>query len=191
MNIYFTYSNKYAFHDTRTLSFLFFFLMIPRPPRSTLFPYTTLFRSRRSTSACTTRTPSSPATGSFTTWSACARRRIRSRRSGIPPTPRANDRHHLLGVRRDRRGERPAVRDAPLADRQRAVAGADAVRAGGAVRDPRRPVHRGAAGAGLRRRDHGAVPVRHHAAQPGPRRPLGPEGLARLGGGGGAGRRPV
>src|SRR5256885_3959528 len=28
-------------------SFLFFFLMIRRPPRSTLFPYTTLFRSRR------------------------------------------------------------------------------------------------------------------------------------------------
>src|SRR2546426_3506513 len=28
------------------LSFLFFFLMIRRPPRSTLFPYTTLFRSR-------------------------------------------------------------------------------------------------------------------------------------------------
>src|SRR5690348_17518763 len=26
-------------------SFLFFFLMIRRPPRSTLFPYTTLFRS--------------------------------------------------------------------------------------------------------------------------------------------------
>src|SRR5439155_24442133 len=26
-------------------SSLFFFLMIPRPPRSTLFPYTTLFRS--------------------------------------------------------------------------------------------------------------------------------------------------
>src|SRR3989449_10126545 len=28
-------------------SFFFFFLMIRRPPRSTLFPYTTLFRSRR------------------------------------------------------------------------------------------------------------------------------------------------
>src|SRR5258705_5089462 len=28
-----------------TLSFFFFFLMIRRPPRSTLFPYTTLFRS--------------------------------------------------------------------------------------------------------------------------------------------------
>src|SRR2546429_5902235 len=27
---------------------LFFFLMIRRPPRSTLFPYTTLFRSQRS-----------------------------------------------------------------------------------------------------------------------------------------------
>src|SRR3712207_9455792 len=29
------------------LTFFFFFLMIRRPPRSTLFPYTTLFRSRR------------------------------------------------------------------------------------------------------------------------------------------------
>src|SRR3989475_5875358 len=28
------------------MCFLFFFLMIRRPPRSTLFPYTTLFRSR-------------------------------------------------------------------------------------------------------------------------------------------------
>src|ERR1019366_10774519 len=27
--------------------FFFFFLMIRRPPRSTLFPYTTLFRSRQ------------------------------------------------------------------------------------------------------------------------------------------------
>src|SRR6202041_605661 len=31
-------------------SFCFFFLMIRRPPRSTLFPYTTLFRSRAWTS---------------------------------------------------------------------------------------------------------------------------------------------
>ena len=30
-----------------SLLFLFFFLMIRRPPRSTLFPYTTLFRSAR------------------------------------------------------------------------------------------------------------------------------------------------
>src|SRR6266403_5491417 len=31
--------------------FFFFFLMIRRPPRSTLFPYTTLFRSRREPAA--------------------------------------------------------------------------------------------------------------------------------------------
>src|SRR5689334_24664670 len=30
----------------RYLFYIFFFLMIRRPPRSTLFPYTTLFRSR-------------------------------------------------------------------------------------------------------------------------------------------------
>src|SRR5690348_18508439 len=35
------------FHFFTSLHFfLFFFLMIRRPPRSTLFPYTTLFRSR-------------------------------------------------------------------------------------------------------------------------------------------------
>src|SRR6516164_5863689 len=32
--------------ESVSLFFLFFFLMIRRPPRSTLFPYTTLFRSR-------------------------------------------------------------------------------------------------------------------------------------------------
>src|SRR2546429_9879452 len=37
-------------HDTNMVIF-FFFLMIRRPPRSTLFPYTTLFRSRRSASS--------------------------------------------------------------------------------------------------------------------------------------------
>src|SRR5262245_65580975 len=43
------------------LSFLymFFFLMIRRPPRSTLFPYTTLFRSSRRTSGL----PSRPVSG--------------------------------------------------------------------------------------------------------------------------------
>src|SRR5437667_7735519 len=34
----------YSFYDR--IFILFFFLMIRRPPRSTLFPYTTLFRSR-------------------------------------------------------------------------------------------------------------------------------------------------
>src|SRR2546430_7638929 len=31
----------------KSFYFFFFFLMIRRPPRSTLFPYTTLFRSNR------------------------------------------------------------------------------------------------------------------------------------------------
>src|SRR5438874_9850681 len=34
-----------------TLSLSFFFLMIRRPPRSTLFPYTTLFRSAATVNA--------------------------------------------------------------------------------------------------------------------------------------------
>src|SRR5580704_18539338 len=38
------YSLQFFFFDMFLL--LFFFLMIRRPPRSTLFPYTTLFRSR-------------------------------------------------------------------------------------------------------------------------------------------------
>src|SRR6266496_4829999 len=36
----------------RIIYFFFFFLMIRRPPRSTLFPYTTLFRSRPHAGAC-------------------------------------------------------------------------------------------------------------------------------------------
>src|SRR6266566_8909334 len=37
----------YLFCIVDDLIFFFFFLMIRRPPRSTLFPYTTLFRSPR------------------------------------------------------------------------------------------------------------------------------------------------
>src|SRR5690242_21613736 len=36
---------KHTVISTLMRAFLFFFLMIRRPPRSTLFPYTTLFRS--------------------------------------------------------------------------------------------------------------------------------------------------
>src|SRR3954463_16696253 len=43
-------------------SLFFFFLMIRRPPRSTLFPYTTLFRSATPSSACPV--PVSPASRS-------------------------------------------------------------------------------------------------------------------------------
>src|SRR2546430_13639286 len=39
----------------------FFFLMIRRPPRSTLFPYTTLFRSRHPGRGCPVHGPDEPA----------------------------------------------------------------------------------------------------------------------------------
>src|SRR5215204_7247373 len=41
-------------------TFFFFFLMIRRPPRSTLFPYTTLFRSRRDRPLRALRLPRRP-----------------------------------------------------------------------------------------------------------------------------------
>src|SRR2546427_3842071 len=53
------------------LCLLFFFLMIRRPPRSTLFPYTTLFRSQ----------PGTPRRGS-------GRRRI----ARVPRTPQRTER---------------------------------------------------------------------------------------------------
>src|SRR5260221_8737309 len=57
----------------------FFFLMIRRPPRSTLFPYTTLFRSRSTWPCCPTPR------------SAC-RRRDRGPRSPSAPTDRKSTR---------------------------------------------------------------------------------------------------
>src|SRR5205085_12655818 len=42
------------------LSFSFFFLMIRRPPRSTLFPYTTLFRSALLSGSANPNSPSTP-----------------------------------------------------------------------------------------------------------------------------------
>src|SRR5215204_6921297 len=54
-----------SFHRTLLLiTFLFFFfLMIRRPPRSTLFPYTTLFRSRHA--AIRAWSPDSSTSGTF------------------------------------------------------------------------------------------------------------------------------
>src|SRR5256885_5104255 len=49
-------SPKIIFYSNMThRSLFFFFLMIRRPPRSTLFPYTTLFRSCSSPSCATWR----------------------------------------------------------------------------------------------------------------------------------------
>src|SRR5256885_8072224 len=41
-----------SYCDALPPMFFFFFLMIRRPPRSTLFPYTTLFRSSKNHSIC-------------------------------------------------------------------------------------------------------------------------------------------
>src|SRR5215475_15209848 len=41
-------------------AYIIFFLMIRRPPRSTLFPYTTLFRSPRRGAGSSARCPGSP-----------------------------------------------------------------------------------------------------------------------------------
>src|SRR5258708_32403884 len=43
----FTLLTSFESREPLHRAFNFFFLMIRRPPRSTLFPYTTLFRSRR------------------------------------------------------------------------------------------------------------------------------------------------
>src|SRR2546430_17504909 len=45
MNVPMMTNAGYSEHITSCTLFSFFFLMIRRPPRSTLFPYTTLFRS--------------------------------------------------------------------------------------------------------------------------------------------------
>src|SRR5436190_13721807 len=64
--------------------FFFFFLMIRRPPRSTLFPYTTLFRSawRRSDGG---RSPAPAAR------SRCSRARRRHRRARRRTGPRSEE----------------------------------------------------------------------------------------------------
>src|SRR2546429_9768895 len=61
--------------------FFFFFLMIRRPPRSTLFPYTTLFRSRTRTGDWLAQRHGLPAAPGRVRMSGCggrARRRLRS-----------------------------------------------------------------------------------------------------------------
>src|SRR2546429_2160089 len=82
----------------------FFFLMIRRPPRSTLFPYTTLFRSRRSArtsrwsrprAALCCRRPSPPVPSTFP-WS---RRRVGRRRCRPSSTPL----HSMSGDRKSTR----------------------------------------------------------------------------------------
>src|SRR5215211_3021372 len=87
---------RFSYDCAMTVSVCFFFLMRRRPPRSTLFPYTTLFRSRR-------------------------RRRSRRSRPARAPRgrPRASPRAQRGGRRRRRRQRgRRAGRRARRAPRQ-------------------------------------------------------------------------
>src|SRR3712207_8114410 len=77
----------------------FFFLMIRRPPRSTLFPYTTLFRSRRRRDRRPRRHPAADRP---------PRRPRRRRRLALADLPLAAGRQRLRHQRLHRR--RPAVR---------------------------------------------------------------------------------
>src|SRR3989442_1298284 len=76
-------------HPTRpaSASLLLFFLMIRRPPRSTLFPYTTLFRSRHG------RGVAQPGAA--------------ARRAGAVAAAGRGDLERLLTERRRRRGRHP------------------------------------------------------------------------------------
>src|SRR5439155_22108412 len=64
--------------------FHFFFLMIRRPPRSTLFPYTTLFRSRLTRWPPGSRLPRCP----------CARSSTRARGKCTPRARRGRSEEH-------------------------------------------------------------------------------------------------
>src|SRR6266508_5870276 len=56
----FVYCLSYVWCSLLSLFFFFFFLMIRRPPRSTLFPYTTLFRSPPGSNLCCRRAIAAP-----------------------------------------------------------------------------------------------------------------------------------
>src|SRR3989441_12500247 len=70
--------------------FFFFFLMIRRPPRSTLFPYTTLFRSGG-------QPPGAPRAPSRDRGDGRARARRHSAPAGRPETGTALARHERVG----------------------------------------------------------------------------------------------
>src|SRR5258708_24578152 len=85
--------------------------MIRRPPRSTLFPYTTLFRSSVAAASCTSH-PTSLAAGSARTYA--------TREGGDRKSTRLNSSHQIISYavfclkkkkkRRNRKGLRPNKR---------------------------------------------------------------------------------
>src|SRR5215510_6729215 len=80
--------------------FFFFFLMIRRPPRSTLFPYTTLFRSDLAQSAVALRRLRGQGQGHPLDAAAC-------RRVAPDPQPRVNGGTGARALGRRHEGRRP------------------------------------------------------------------------------------
>src|SRR5256885_11406717 len=66
----FTHVVTFSLPSASCLFFFFFFLMIRRPPRSTLFPYTTLFRSSPKDSAVDTAASRALTAAGPVTWAA-------------------------------------------------------------------------------------------------------------------------
>src|SRR2546425_4225000 len=88
----------------------FFFLMIRRPPRSTLFPYTTLFRSRRGDAGGAARdrgVGAGPARFRARRGAGAAARQGARRGGGVRGSSQG---HQPDGGRRDRRARDPAPR---------------------------------------------------------------------------------
>src|SRR5258708_13250941 len=79
---------------------MFFFLMIRRPPRSTLFPYTTLFRSPlppRAAAARSARPEGARSRGREIRLGDAARKRLRDRApSGDRKSTRLNSSHQII-----------------------------------------------------------------------------------------------
>src|SRR5215216_1303057 len=151
MLFFFLYSFLYC-------SFFFFFLMIRRPPRSTLFPYTTLFRPRPRSCPDTARRPRlpprpprpAPLRGDGRDRTALLRD-ARRRDPGAGRGPRREARHHLqVAPERHLEALRPGRNVARLADgppphlrHPAAEARSHLERVEGGSRRPRHLQHRG------------------------------------------------
>src|SRR6266536_648902 len=80
------------------LCYFIFFLMIRRPPRSTLFPYTTLFRPRTGGRTCRARDPGTPVAGCEPTRD----HRPETAPTAFRPSPRWFGTHRAAPPRADR-----------------------------------------------------------------------------------------
>src|SRR5436190_2700654 len=126
---------RYMFYPF--ILFIFFFLMIRRPPRSTLFPYTTLFRSRRGARHHPARPPARSRAGGARGNGGQCRRDLRRGRRPACPRPAGGADRSAAGACHTRAAPRGA---AALEARRRRMAGRGrgALRFTRAVRAPPR-----------------------------------------------------